>query len=198
MKKHILLSFLLIILAGTTSAQKFMHGVGTGVFINSGTGIHNSVPTILTYSPRINMVDRENFSVSVGLPFSVGFGSDYNLYSQNGSTEINSATTFAINVPLICNVNLGAGASKSSTKRTGFFAGAGFAYQYGSYVSRLYNNTTSEYVKFNADAWGPAANIGIRFAVGRKQKNIEARVSYMGSVTEHKISAIGIAALFNF
>lgn len=198
MNKSAFFSFFFIILAHTSLGQKFMHGAGTGVFINFGTGINKSMPTILTYCPRINIVDRENFSVSSGLPFSLGFGSDYNLNSQNGVTDVSSSTTFIINVPAMFNINLGAGASKLSTKRTGFFAGAGFAYQYGSYASKFFNNATNEYEKFNSDAWGPAANIGIRFAVGKRQKNIEARVSYMGSVTEHKISAVGIAALFNF
>ncbi len=175
-----------------------MHGAGLGASINFGSQINKSIPSILTYSPRLNIVDRENMSVSAGVPLSFGFGSDYNLNYENGSADVSNTTTFVVNVPLMFNINLGAGATKSATKRVGFFAGAGFAYQYGSYASQYYDYDNNEYLKFNTETLGPAANIGMRFAVGKKQKNIEGRFSYMGSITAYKISAIGIAALFNF
>ena len=48
------------------------------------------------------------------------------------------------------------------------------------------------------NTFGPAANAGVRFGVGRKHKNIEVRLSYMKGLNETKPNVFGIAGLFNF
>lgn len=96
------------------------------------------------------------------------------------------------------NLNIGAGSTRHNEKRFGFFLGGGYAYQYGKYVLDEYNGVTEEYPKVKETSWGPAGNIGVRFSVGKHQKNIEAKLSYMRSLKQDKTSALGITALFNF
>jgi hypothetical protein len=55
-----------------------------------------------------------------------------------------------------------------------------------------------DYTEGYGNSYGPAGNIGARFAVGSHKKTIEARLSYMKAVSESKISFFGVAALFNF
>ncbi|MCC6289940.1 MAG: hypothetical protein IT249_18840 [Chitinophagaceae bacterium] len=180
-------------------SQKFMHGAGTGVFINLSPFIKPAIPTVLTYSPRVNFLETSTLSVSIGVPFSIGFGTTYytNYYSLNG-LSIENTTTYVINIPAMVNLNIGAGSSKQAEKRFGFFVGGGVAYQYGRYVLDEYDGVTNEYPKVKETSIGPAGTIGLRFAVGKHQKNIEAKFSYMRSLKEDKISALGIVALFNF
>ena len=193
------LSIVLCLLMHVSFSQKFMHGAGTGVFVNLSPLIKPSIPTILTYSPRINFIETSALSVSAGIPFSVGFGTTYYTnYNTSNGMEVENSATYIINIPAMVNLNVGAGSSKLSEKRVGFFIGGGVAYQYGQYVLDEYNGVTNVYPKVKQTSLGPAGNIGIRFAVGKHQKNIEAKFSYMRSLREDKVSALGIMALFNF
>jgi hypothetical protein len=199
MINRFILSTLFCLLLHASYSQKFMHGAGTGVFINLSPFTQPAIPTVLIYSPRINFFETNALSVSAGIPFSVGFGTTYytNYYSANG-LDVENTTTYVINIPAMINLNIGAGSSKQTEKRFGFFIGGGVSYQYGRYVLDEYNGVTNEYPKVKETSVGPAGNIGLRFAVGKHQKNIEAKFSYMRSLKEDKISALGIVALFNF
>lgn len=199
MIKNLTLFVVACLSAAFCFSQSFMHGAGVGVFINLGPFIKPAIPTVLTYSPRINFVETNSLSVSAGIPFSIGFGTTYytNYYSSN-ELEVENTTTYVINIPAMINLNVGAGSSRQAEKRFGFFVGGGFAYQYGSYVLDEYNAVREEYEKVKETSVGPAGNIGLRFAVGKHRKNIEAKFSYMRSLKEDKTSALGIVALFNF
>lgn len=173
MTNRLLLSIVFCLLMHASFSQKFMHGAGTGVFINLSPFIQPAIPTVLTYSPRINFVETNALSVSAGIPFSIGFGTTYytDYYSSNG-LDVENTTTYVINIPAMVNLNIGAGSSKQTEKRMGVFVGGGFAYQYGRYVLDEYNGVTNEYPKVKETSIGPAGNIGLRFAVGRHQKTL--------------------------
>ena len=101
------------------------------------------------------------------------------------------------NLPLMVNVNLGAGSSKDCEDRFGFFIGGGFDYHFGTQT--VYDDYYEESSSKSGSTYGPAGNIGFRFAVGSHQKNIEARLSYMKGLKEnYKADIYGLAALFNF
>lgn len=199
MLNRLKLSILFCLLVQTSFSQKFMHGAGTGVFINFSSGIEPAIPTVLSYAPRINCFENGDLSVSAGIPFSIGFAiSDYADFNSSPGLDMESIFTYVINIPAMVNLNIGAGASKQTTKRFGVFIGGGFAYQYGRYVLDGYDAYTGGHTTVNESSLGPAGNLGLRFAVGRHQKNIETRLSYMRSLKEDRTSAIGIVALFNF
>lgn len=196
-----------------TSAQSFMNGVGIHLMghINSIGGNDDfGLGVGIIYSPRFNFLETEKLSVSVGLPLTVGFSiASSQTIDNTGSTYDNASAGLIINAPLIINLNLGRGSTKSNKEKIGYFVGAGFAYQYGVYVSDIYDPNKTDLIEdYSLGIFGPAANAGVRFGVGRKHRNIELRLSYMTGLKKTDIislsannkrpSVFGLACLFNF
>ncbi|CAN5773585.1 hypothetical protein BH11BAC4_BH11BAC4_22120 [soil metagenome] len=204
MKKTIL-SIALIFAISTSFSQSFMNGVGLSFLGTSnsiggsndwGTGIG------FTYSPRFNFLENDKFSVAVGIPLTVGLSistsSTYDPYY--GNSYSNTSVGFVANVPVVVSFNMGRGSTKSNRQKFGYFVGAGFGYHHGDFVSDIYDPVTNTYTdSYSINTFGPAANAGVRFGVGRKSKNIELRLSYMKGITsKYKPSIFGLACLFNF
>ncbi|GAO41073.1 outer membrane beta-barrel protein [Flavihumibacter petaseus] len=183
-----------------SQAQSFLHGVGTGAIVTSSKNVENSVMFTLMYSPRYTITESDASSISVGIPLAIGFGGSAEYNSQSGTT---SSLTYAVNAPLMINYNVGAGSSKESADRFGFFLGAGFGAHLGSsYVLKSVDGGDDyyydEYVKENQTTFGPAANAGVRFAVGAGTHNIEIMGSFMKGINEGKANIFGIHGVFNF
>jgi len=180
-------------------SQTFTHGVGVAVFVTTAKGGNAAVAEGFTYSPRYNFLENEDFSLSVGVPLSVGisgsYSSNYNSYS--GSTTDNTLG-FMANIPLIVNFNFGAGSSDNES-RFGFFIGGGAAYHYGKYNVDSVDTYGDGYTyQATINGIGPAGNVGVRFGVGRGTHNVEAKLTYMKSLDNSKANIFGIGALFNF
>jgi len=193
--KKICFFLLLSIVTDPIFSQSFMHGVGTGVFVEKSKGYDPVATAIFTYSPRINLTESDFMSLSVGIPLTVGLSVNYQ--SGNYYSEETGGFNFMANLPLMLNVNLGAGSSKEYEDRFGFFLGGGFGYHFGTQTvyDDYYEGSSSK----TGSTYGPAGNIGFRFAVGSHQKNIEARLSYMKGLKEnYQADVYGLAALFNF
>ncbi|MCC6288332.1 MAG: hypothetical protein IT249_10645 [Chitinophagaceae bacterium] len=201
--KKIPLLFLLTISFTFGFSQSFMHGVGVGMPIVDFPKVGINAGFALTYEPRLNFVETEALSVSISIPVSIGFTGSK---GRNTFTFISSSDTyilnFMLNAPAIINLNVGAGSTKENNKRFGFFVGGGFGYHYGGYSLENENADSffqfTTYTKKYGSSFGPAGNLGLRFAVGSHQKNIEARLSYMKAISESKTAVYGVAALFNF
>ena len=197
MRKFSLLAIITLICTATFS-QSFMHGAGVAVFVSKVKGSEIAAYGGFTYSPRINFLENESFSVSAGIPLSIATSGSYTYNSRSGYSDENTIRLL-VNVPLIVNLNLGAGSTEETESRFGFFVGGGFAYHYGDFnvvSTDPYGNSYDGEAMFGT--YGPAANAGIRIAVGSHQKNIEARLSFMKGMTNIKPSIFGMAALFNF
>ncbi|MBK7432937.1 MAG: hypothetical protein IPI66_02910 [Chitinophagaceae bacterium] len=199
MKKTILSVFLFCFLCPAFS-QSFMHGAGITV-LGSSTGGNFSYGEGLTYSPRFNFVENEKLSVSVGIPLSLAisvststvYDSYFNDYTDNVSVG------FVINAPLIVNLNMGRGSTKENRQKFGYFVGAGFGYHHGDFLVDETDAQGYNYVGSRSlNTFGPAANAGVRFGVGRKYRNIEVRLSYMKGLNDTKPNVFGISGLFNF
>ncbi|MCW3118440.1 MAG: hypothetical protein JWM28_2522 [Chitinophagaceae bacterium] len=199
MKKFIF-SFFLFITGINSYSQSFMHGAGIGIFVANNPVMDASISGTLSYSPRFNFIETDALSVSVGVPINIGFSGSYSLqYSSYYGSEENNSLGFMINAPFMLNLNVGAGSSRETESRFGFFIGGGFGLHYGD-VGKIvtdeygYENYKTQY----SSILGPAGNAGIRIAVGRQQKNIEIRLSYMKGIDDSKTSIYGINTLFNF
>ncbi len=198
----------LILLAGfimaTSSAfcQTFMNGAGITVFVGSSPGTKTTVGEGFTYSPRFNFSESEDMSVSVGIPLSVGVSFSTSAYSSTYNDNV--SVGLVLNAPLIVNLNMGRGSTKENRDKFGYFVGAGFGYYHGDFVDS-YDDT------YSLNAFGPAANAGIRLGTGRKHRNIEIRLSYLKginsnkrfsyltqTIVDEKPGVYGIACLFNF
>jgi len=181
---------LLISIAGLCQAQTFMQGVGINVVLQSASGFTADPVGAIIYSPRVSFMETETSSLSVGIPMSFGISGSYNSMNY-GSNSLG----LMFDAPLMFNYNYGAGSSKESEDKFGFFAGVGFGYHTNQYiVSDNYGNDYST----KMSGWGPVGNAGVRIGVGHKSHNIEVRFSYMKTMDDSKSNVIGIGGLFNF
>lgn len=199
--KRILLVLTLSLFISAAYSQTFRHGIGLSIqggFLakNDDAGVFFSA---LNYTPRFHFMEKENSSLSVGLPISVGFGS-YAYSDDFDDYDFEDDINFMINAPLMIDFNWGAGATRDTKKRFGLFAGAGAGFHYGDFVEEYYDpNDLYLYKRTRSvTSFGAAANIGMRFAVGRRQKNVEIRFSYYEGLNRPRTNVLGAGAHFNF
>ncbi len=190
MKKIIFLSLALCI-SGLAFSQSFTQGVGINVVIQSASNYTADPVGAIMYSPRVNFAETETSSFSIGIPMSFGVSGSYN--SQNYYGDNNLGIMF--DAPLMFNYNYGAGSSKESTDKWGFFAGAGFGYHMNQLIS------TDQYggdYSAKMGGFGPVGNAGVRMGVGHGSHNLELRFSYMKTLDYTKSTVVAIGMLFNF
>jgi len=175
------------------SAQTFLHGAGTGASVFTARDIETSVYGTLLYSPRVTVTENEQFSVSIGIPVTIGFTGGIGYNSSLGTYD---DFKFLIYTPAMLNYNWGAGSSPLSERRFGFFAGAGFGITFGNHYMDSWEY--SWYEEKTRAYWGPAANAGVRFGVGKQSKNIEVLMSYKKGLSANNPQYFGLSCLFNF
>jgi hypothetical protein len=209
--KKIILIIMLSFTLNSSFSQSFMNGVGVHLMGNTNTiGGSNDIGfgVGVIYSPRFNFLEKEKFSLSVGLPLTLGFTVSASNSEDQFSDYQNASIGVILNAPVMLNINMGRGSTKDNKEKFGYFAGAGFGYQYGIFVSDIYDPLRNEYVEdYSTSVFGPAANAGVRFGIGRKSKNLELRLSYMQGLKKADIISayyskrpanFGFAVLFNF
>jgi hypothetical protein len=189
--KKLFLSLIAFCLTGLAFSQNFIQGVGVNTFIQSAPGFSSQLVGGVTYSPRVSFNETEDMSWSVGMPMSVGFSASLNTNSYDGS----NTAALMVDAPLIVNFNYGAGCSRETENRFGFFAGGGVGYHMATYTEPddyLYDQS------YKMSGFGPVGNAGIRIGVGNGSHNIEIRFSYMKTLDVTKSNIFGIGGLFNF
>jgi hypothetical protein len=199
MIKRLFVLVIVMFCIGQAHSQTFMHGAGTGVMITTMKNADAGAFGTLMYNPRVTVMESESSSITVGIPLTLGISGSYNYSSYYGEE---SNLNYLINAPLIVNMNWGAGSSKDTKDRFGFFLGAGFGINNGSYKITEYvtENGYETYYETNKSitTFGPAANAGVRFAVGNGSHNIEVLLSYMKGINNEKPNTFGIQGVFNF
>lgn len=195
---HFLFSLLLI--TATSTAQRFSHGAGTGYAAIANKNSHTTGYISLLYSPRIMLRELQNSSFSIGVPITFGAGGSY---SHSSSLGTNNQLQYTIYAPVLFNYNFGAGASTLTSKRIGYFFGAGIGLSHGNFRQTYWqqDDTGWGYFATNSTIYtqlGPTANAGVRFGVGQQSKNIELLLSYLRAVSANRHQFFGISAAFNF
>ena len=197
MKKNLLVILVSMFSTVAAFSQSFMHGAGLNVFVATAADGKAAVNGGISYSPRFNFIEQDNMSVSVGIPFTVGVSGSYsaNYNSQTGGSSSNTLSVM-FNAPLLINLNMGAGSTKETESRFGYFIGAGFGYHYGTYNLSDVINYEDVATKFST--MGPVGNAGVRFGVGQGSHNIEIRLQYMKGINDVKPNIFSAGAAFNF
>ena len=182
----------------TAFSQKFMQGVGLSVMLGT-TKKDLAVAGGITYMPRYNFFENKKYILTVDMPLTLGLsdGTSTTLDLVNGIVTKNSPV-FTVNVPLFVNINTGRGSNKENRKRFGYFLGLGYGYHHGAFYINLYQYGTSFPNSKTLDITGPVTNAGIRIGVGKRQRNIELRFSYMKGLNEMKPNIFGISGGYNF
>jgi hypothetical protein len=200
MKKTILFILFLSSFYGNSFSQSFQHGAGTGYAHQISKDTDGTDYVTLLYSPRIRFAEKDNSSFTIGIPVSLALAGGFSYSSSLGNT---STFQYLIQAPLMINYNSGAGASANTSKRFGYFAGAGFGLNFGNYrVVELIDDQSGfpyyDYRSKTRTRFGPAVNAGLRFGVGRKSRSIEVLASYMKGISGDNPHYLGMGALFNF
>lgn len=199
MKKNLFLVVLLCSFYVVGFTQTFRHGAGMGVSVITGNDIDATAYGTLLYSPRLSFMENDNSSLTVGIPFTFGFTGGYGYSSSLGETN---TLQYLIHAPVMINYNIGAGSSLLTEQRFGFFIGAGFGITNG-------NHRVAEYIEDGGwiyynyrnkikSTFGPSANTGVRFGVGRQTKTVEVLLSYMKGLSNTNPHYFGLSCLFNF
>lgn len=197
--KKIILSLVLFFTAGTVLSQTFMHGAGINVMVATAKNSDASVGEGITYFPRFNFIETEGLSVSVGIPLSVAISvsTGYYDYSTYGN-YYDASVGLVVNAPLIVDLNMGRGSTKENRDKFGYFIGAGFGYHHGDFITTGTDILGDYSATESINTYGPAANAGLRFGVGRKHQNVEVNFSYMKGINENKANIFGLGCAFNF
>jgi hypothetical protein len=200
MKKIFIATILMSFLGGSAAfAQSFMHSLGATIMFGNGKSVDDgsggsSTPTIglnaLTYYPRINLVESDNSSVSVGVPLSLGFQGSVN--SQTGSSIV-----FGYDLPLAVDYNMGHKSTPENEAGFGGYIGAGFGYTHTS-VS-ISDNFLGDYAA-TANSYGPMVRAGIRFGFpwGEKEMSYTIGGWYKFGLEKEGYKTIGINLLWDF
>lgn len=181
-------------------SQSFHHGIGVSIFFDNMTPDKITAISAITYSPRYNFRETEKMSASLGIPLSIGFVGDGNntvYYDEvTGEETSGSIKGFAVNLPLVVNLNVGAGSTKGNKHNIGGFIGAGYTWHYVS--SRDYTKDGNDKT-IGGSSFGPTINGGFRFNLGGDPvDNIELRFSYYKGSNRTRLEMFGIGAIFNF
>ncbi len=189
--KKIILSLVVLFLAGTIFSQTFMHGAGITVFAASPQNGKLSIGETVGYSPRVTFLETESLSVSVGVRLGVGIS--FSTYFYDYYSDVSYG--LVLDVPLIVNLNMGRGSTKENRDKLGYFVGAGFGYHHADFKKYDYYG---EPVPEATNAYGPAANAGLRFGIGKQHQSVEINISYMKGLNESKPDVFGLGCAFNF
>jgi hypothetical protein len=193
--KKLLLLFGVCLSSTCAFSQSFMHGAGVSAFFEKYKDVDMSTAVGFTYSPRLNFVESESMSVSVGIPISLAFSGSGQYNSREGATD-DFKLGILINAPVIVNLNFGAGSTPDNESRLGGFIGGGGGFHWGASTDQLDQNGNVKNV--GGTTFGYTGNAGVRFAVGDMGNTLEIKASYFKGVNENKMDLIGIAGIFNF
>ncbi len=189
--KKIILSLILFFTVSTVYSQTFMHGAGITVFAASPQNGKVSIGETVNYSPRVTFLETESLSVSVGIP--LGAGISISTYLDPYYSDVSYGVV--LNSALIVNLNMGRGSTKENRDKLGYFVGAGFGYYHADF--KTYNDF-GETIPETTNAYGPAANAGLRFGIGKTHQSVEVIISYMKGINTSKPSVFGLGCAFNF
>ncbi len=159
---------LMICITSHVSAQRLINSVGFTISTLYGTttdhfGSKNDMTLVQyywTYSPRLNIVEMPNASVSLDAPLGVilsGYSTNVN---QNYIGYTNSVRDrgfiFGYVVPLCIDFNIGGRSTGDNFNHLGAYLGAGYDYEHFSIFGTKYSNYAGMSV-------GPVARVGMRF-----------------------------------
>ncbi|MBX3242062.1 MAG: hypothetical protein KIT80_13825 [Chitinophagaceae bacterium] len=187
--KHLFLLLVCLSSHFAPKAQTVFHGIGPNLMVapeTDGMLRHGNYYVGLGYTPRVNLFQQTDISVSLGMPINLNALIDPGILFDESLENM----LILISVPAVVNYNWGAGATKDSDKRLGLFVGGGAGY--------LYRNTAEWYEFTRVNTVAATINAGLRFGVGRyRNKNVELKFNYTVPFQRASQGLFGISALFS-
>ena len=155
----------------------FSHSLGGSVYLSENV----SAPGIL-YSPRLNFLELgDEITVSVGTHLGLGF-------SLNADSQGGGSGSFALDLPVVAEINFGQGANPDTQSSFGGFAGLGFG------ISKM--GASDAMGDGYNDAAGVVINGGLRAII--RDKAVGLRVSYLLNIKKDNSSVLGVGLFYTF
>lgn len=193
MKKSVVTTFIFLAISATTFAQ-FQHSLGVNFTVvngnitsksSSGNDYSDKVSfaqSLVQYFMRYNLVEKDNSSISIGMPLGLGVG-----IARNTSNS-DAGVAFGFDVPLVIDYNIGHKSTADNDKGFGCFFGAGFGYSYtGIRLSTYTSNVTSI---------GPIFRTGFRISV--KDESISIPLSFKLGTGNNQVNTYGLGVIWDF
>jgi hypothetical protein len=182
-KKLAVTFFILFVVSHVSYGQvSFSHSLGGSAYISSLASSSG-----IMYSPRINFMTfrRSSTTLSIGTHFGLGFS----FKSEAGT----SSSSFALDIPVVVELNLGHAASpggRRSRSRSNFggFAGIGFG------INKV--GSASSFGGSYNDAAGIVIDGGLRAMIAGKSYGL--RLSYLLNLKEGFENVIGVGMFYTF
>ena len=178
------------------SAQ-FYQQLGAGIFAGrgkppTGAGAGNINPSYAVYGafyfPRINAFETKTVSVSASMPVTAGI--------LAANDEGSSRLGFGIDLPLMIDLSMGAGASDKTESIAGGFIGAGFGL---THANQKYTYTSPGWTgveRYKGTSYGPVLHAGFRYA--HYKYDLTIRLFYKRGLEAQKFQTIGIGGSTTF
>ena len=192
-KKLFTLLLLSCLFCAAAQAQSFMHSAGATVSVmtsNYETSYYSEkfivTKSELTYFPRLNFIEGENSSVSVGVPLSAGLSVARNTFDNE------AGLSYSLDFPLVLDYNLGAKSTPDNEGSFGGYLGGGFGY---SLTSIKFGDGTT-----NANSYGPLFRGGVRFGFNRQDLDMGMTIGlfYKIGLEDEKFKTFGFNILVDF
>ena len=192
--KTVLTLIIFLVLNHSSFSQKLMHGFGATISVLSGTvegqGSTSSftlAQTNFCYFPRYNFVEKDNSSISVGIPLGIGIGISSNTMGDD------KGVSFAYDLPVVLDYNIGAKSTSENESTFGGYFGVGFGYYKVSISSSQYSN-------FTGASYGPMARAGVRISSESESWNghgITIGLFYKKGMEKAKFNTFGFNVLYD-
>jgi len=193
-RKFFFLTVLIVSLHTTTQAQEIMHSFGgtiSALFGKVETDYSSYSfamrQTSLCYFPRLNFIENENSSVSIGFPLAAGIGIAAN------SDASDAGLYFAYDLPAVLDYNMGAKSTSDNENSFGGYFGVGFGYYKLSISKSTYSN-------FNGATYGPMIRGGVRISSSSDSWNghgITIGLFYKKGIEKQKLNTAGFNILYD-
>lgn len=193
MRKFFFLAVTLVILHTTTQAQQLMHSFGatvSAIFGKVETDYSSYTfamrQTSFCYFPRLNFIENENSSVSIGFPVAAGFGIATNTDASGAGLY------FSYDLPAVLDYNIGAKSTSDNEDSFGGYFGLGFGY----YKVGIKN----DYSSYNGATYGPIIRGGVRLASASDAWNghgLTIGLFYKKGIEKQKLNTVGFNILYD-
>lgn len=162
---------------GANAQVSFNHSIGAAYYLSDGA----EAPAIL-YSPRLNVVELgRELTISVGTHLGLGF-------QKSASSDGSSSGSFAIDIPLMAEMNFGHAANPDTRSGFGGFIGAGVGYNQMSREDEFSGSIEK------SSTTGLVFNAGIRTIISDNPCGL--RLSFMKGLKESDSYVVGAAIFY--
>lgn len=148
-------------------AQPFMHSGGITfsyrkaniqIPINAHPYKSSIYSAMITYYPRVNMMETDNSSLSIGIPFGLGIGK-----SRTSEGGPDGKFSVGADFPVVVDYNMGYKSSDENRSKSGGYVGLGFGYAVSSWDDGRKRKTLANPApKSNSGSYGPVFRAGVR------------------------------------